>query len=118
MALTRVKYLGMSDIRIMSKKDLADAGVSVDGQLRWDRSNGYSVVVQDPSDRLIEVLKEESAFTIEELDEESGKNVQTIVKGSRMDDTAATVVDGTTGQASTRTTGRTGRGSSTGGTTT
>jgi hypothetical protein len=114
MALTSVKYLGQSDVRVMSKKDLADAGVSVDGQLRWERKNRWEVFVEDPSDRLLEILKEEGTFTVSDVDEETGKKVKEIVKGAPLDDTGQRVVDATKGQ--TAPTGNTGRGSSTSGT--
>lgn len=125
MALTRVRYKGLSDVRIMSKKDLADLGIAVDGDLVWDsvgkarggflkaRNDLTGLFIEDPSDELLDLLKQEGTFTVEEVDEETGKTVQTFVRGSAKDDTGDTVVDGVTGESSTRTTGRTGRGSST-----
>lgn len=102
MALTKIRYKGLSDERVMSKADLNAAGVGVDGQLKWDRSNRHVVYVDGMSERLEELLREEGTFTIEEVDEETGKTVKTIVKGKALDDTGATVVDGTTGQKSTK----------------
>ena len=113
MALTRVRYKGMSDVRIMSKADLASVGIGVDGQLKWEPKNHWSVFIEDISDELLEIFKNDGTFTVEEVDEETGKTVQTIVKGARLDDTGSTVVDATTGQKSTAATGKTGRGSST-----
>lgn len=119
MSLVKVRYRGASDVREMGKKDLADAGVQVDGLLRWERKNGWAVHVKDPSDRLLEIFKEEGTFTVEEVDEETGQQVKTFITASKSDDTGATVVDGTTGQVSTAGsasgTGSTGRGRSTGG---
>lgn len=100
MALTRVYYKGLSDIREMSKKDLAAAGVGVDGPLRFDRSNNWTVHVDNISDRLVEVLKAEGTFTVTEVDAETGKNVKDIVKGTSLDDTGSVVRDGVTGETS------------------
>lgn len=121
MALVRVRYKGLSDVRVMSKKDLADAGVGVDGKLEWNRDNRHTVVIDGMSERLEEILRSEGTFTIEEVDEETGRSVKTIVKGEPLDDTGAIVRDGTTGEQSERpsgggetsTTGSTGRGRST-----
>lgn len=111
MTLTRVQYKGLSDVREMSKKDLAEVGVFLDTNLRFERSNRHTMFVQDPSDELLAILKEEGTFTVSEVDEETGKTVQTIVKhdASKADDTARNVVNGGTG----RTSGSTGRGRST-----
>lgn len=115
MSLVKVRYKGLSDVRVMSKRDLASAGVEVDGELRWEPKNHHTVHIDGMSERLEEVLRNEGTFTIEEVDEETGKTVKTIVKGKPVDDTGATVVDGTTGQTSTSPSGRTGRGRSTSG---
>lgn len=118
MSLVEVRYKGFSDVREMSKKDLSDAGVQVDGLLRWERKNGWRVLVKDPSDRLLEILEQEGTFTVTEVTED-GREGQKFVTASKADDTGATVVDGTTGQVSTAGsasgTGSTGRGRSTGG---
>lgn len=112
MALVRVKYVGLSDVRIMSKADLAAVGVHVDGPLTWDskgRANGgvlahpnnlTGVYIEDMSEELEALLRAEAAFTIEEVDEVTGKAVKTIVKGTHRDDTGATVKDGNTGEVS------------------
>lgn len=113
MALTRVTYKGLSDVRHMSKKDLNDAGVGVDGDLTFDRvgkarggllarPNRGVVFISDMSDELLALLKEEGTFTITEVDNESGQDVQDIVTATKADDTGNTVVDGTTGQQSTK----------------
>lgn len=106
MALTRIRYRGLSDVRVMSKRDLASAGVGVESELKWDRTNRHTVVVENMSEVLEDLLKAEGTFTIEEIDAETGKTVQTIVKATKADDTGATVVDGTTGQKSTKGSGK------------
>lgn len=113
MALTLIRYKGLSDTRIISKKDLGDNEVYLESGLRWDRENLWKQYVQDPSDELLELLKNEGNFIVEEVSEEDGKTVkQTIVKNdpSRADDTGHKVIQG-----SPNPTGRTGRGSSTSG---
>lgn len=112
MALTLIRYKGLSDVRIISKKDLGDVEVYLDSGLRWDRQNLWKQYVQDPSDDLLELLKNEGTFIVEEVSEEDGKSVkQTIVQNdtSKADDTGRQVIQGTPP------TGRTGRGSSTAG---
>lgn len=102
MSLVKVRYKGLSDVRVMSKADLAAAGVGVSGQLKWDRTNRWVQYVENPSDALLEVLAAEGTFTVEEVDAETKKTVKHFVQGQELDDTGATVVDGTTGQKSTR----------------
>jgi hypothetical protein len=112
MALTRVRYKGLSDIREMSKKDLGEVGVHLDSGLTFDRSNRHTVYIQDPSDDLLTLLKEEGTFTVQEVDEKTEEVKQTIVKhdASKADDTGRQVIQGGSSP-----TGRTGRGSSTAG---
>lgn len=105
MSLHRVQYKGLSDIREMSKKDLKDAGVDVGASLVWDKTrNGRlpSVYLQDISDRMMEILKEEGTFTVTEIDQETMQEQggEPIVVGEALDDTGNIVVDGTTGQRS------------------
>jgi hypothetical protein len=109
MTLVKVRCKGLSDVRVMSKADLAAAGVEVESQLKWDRTNLHTVHIDGMSERLEEILTQEGTFTIEEVDEETGKTVKTIVKGSAKDDTGQTVVD----KSQTAPTGPTGRGRST-----
>lgn len=117
MALMKVRYTGLSDVRVVNANDpgLKARGISIDKQLRWDRNNLWSVHVDGMSEQMEAWLKEEGTFTIEEVDAETGKTVKTVVKGGTLDDTGATVVDGSTGQVSTAPSGSTGRGRSTSG---
>jgi hypothetical protein len=102
MSLHQVKYVGLSDVRLMSQKDLSDAGVGVDGQLKWDRRNAFTLYVENPSDRLLEIFKLEGTFTVQEVDADSGDLVgQPVVKGRALEREANTVRDGNTGQTST-----------------
>lgn len=105
MTLHRVEYKGLSDIREMSKKDLEAAGVSVGATLRWDKTTHGrrpAVYLQDISDRMLEILKEEGTFTVNEIDEETMQEQggNPIMVGEALDDTGSIVVDGTTGQRS------------------
>jgi hypothetical protein len=108
MSLFKVRYKGLSDIREMSKKDLAGVGVGVDGNLRWARPNdgvwgAHNVVfIENPSDELLEVFKNEGTFTVTEVqDSEDGpKEGQTVVQGSVLDDTGSVIRDTTTGAES------------------
>jgi hypothetical protein len=100
MALVKVRYKGLSDVRVMSVQDLKAAGVSVESKLQWDPENRHVVYIDGMSETLEALFREEGTFTIEEVDEKDGKTVKTIVKGKPLDDTGSTVVDGTTGQKS------------------
>jgi len=106
MSVVEVRYKGLSDVREMSKKDLADAGVTVDGPLRWEPKNGWKVHVENPSDRLLEIFKTEGTFSVSEVDAKGAKG-RSLVKDdpSKSDDTGSTVVDGSTGQKSSQATG-------------
>lgn len=110
MALFKVRYKGLSDIREISKKHLADdRGVGVDGDLRWARpgDGNYGVhnvvYIDSPSDELLEILKAEGTFTVSEVKEgdEPGEN-EPIITGQELDDTARSnvVKDITTGAES------------------
>lgn len=109
MALFKVRYKGLSDIRSMSKKELGDVGVGVDGDLRWARPNNGAygahnvVFIDSPSDGLLEVLKAEGTFTVSEVkDDDNGPSEgEPIVTGHEVDDTGAVVRDLTTGAEST-----------------
>lgn len=101
MSLFKVRYKGLSDVREMSKRDLAAAGVGVDGPMRWDAGNRKVVFVRDPSDELLEVFKAEGTFTVTEVDEgDLSLEGETLVTGEALDDTGQTVVQGT--QSSTK----------------
>lgn len=106
MSVHKVEYKGLSDVRRMSKKDLNDAGVGVDNDLEWNRfTMGRRPVlyVENISDRLREVLKDEGTFTVTEVKEENLQEiegVEPIVDGQELDDTGRIVRDGVTGQTS------------------
>lgn len=132
MTLYRVKYKGLSTIREISGKDLKKHNVGVDRDLVWSPSNNHTVVVDGMSDRLLEILRADRTFTVSEVKDQGEVESEEIIKGETLDDTAAVVVDGSTGQESENPagpagsgqgaagpkgggTGRTGRGSSTAG---
>lgn len=102
MALYKIRYKGLSDVREMSRKALKDAGVpGIGGDLVWDRSNNHTVHVDSMSERLEEILRSEGTFNIEEVDKKTGESVKVITdEGTALDDTGSVVVDGSTGQKS------------------
>jgi hypothetical protein len=105
MSVHKVVYRGLSDIRRMSVKDLKKAGVSVGADLEWNKPRSGSrpaVYVQDPSDRLLEIFRQEGTFTVTEVDESTLREVdaEPILVGEPLDDTGSVVKDGTTGQQS------------------
>lgn len=100
MALMRVRYHGLSDRREMSKKDLAGVGIHLGDDLAWNR-NG-SVVIKDPSEDLLALFKAEGTFKVEEIDEKGAPVGDAIIEHTKVDDTGDTVIDGNTGQKSTK----------------
>jgi len=118
MAVHKVTYKGLSDIRIMTKKELADQqGIGMEGDLVWDKTKHGPVpfiFIEDASDELLSLFRSEGTFTVQEVDESGAPQGTPVVKGAPLDDTGSTVVDKTKGTTSTRSSGRTGAGSSTG----
>lgn len=95
MALIRVRYKGIADVREITAKQLKDNnGVIVDNDMVWNRANGFSVVV-DANDRLEEVLREQGHFTISTVDDAGGEKV--VAKASDPDNEGDILVDGDTG---------------------
>ena len=136
MSVHKVVYKGLSDIREMSKKDLKAAGVDMPADLRWDKTQRGSrpaVFIENISDRMLEIFKEEGTFTVSEVDAANLSELEgqePLVEGRALDDTGSIVRDGTTGQTTSKgdpdanadpvpgpgvsaATGSTGRGSST-----
>jgi hypothetical protein len=94
MALTKIRYHGLSDERIMTKKELGDAGFPVDGTLKWERSNRWVQFMADPSDEFLEMLKHDGNFTVTDAegDEAEGKPI-VAHDPTKADDTGSTVID-------------------------
>jgi hypothetical protein len=91
MALTRVRYVGLSDIREMSKRDLAAAGVGMERGLRWDHSNRHTLYVDGISDEFLAILKDEGTFQVDAVDDTGSVTEKDIVKGAPLDDTGNVV---------------------------
>jgi hypothetical protein len=102
MAKARVRYKGFSDERRIDAKDLKPLGIVVSDDLVFNRANGFAMNIQ-LNDELESVLRKEGTFTISEI-KDDGTQGDEIVKASVADDTAvaATAVDTTTGQKSSR----------------
>lgn len=133
MSVHKVVYRGLSDIRVMSVKDLKEAGVDMPADLSWDTRGARrpAVFIENISDRMLELFKMEGTFTVTEVKDDDLSEVgDPIVEGRALDDTGSVLRDGTTGQSSTQgepdanaapvastgspsRTGRTGKGSST-----
>jgi hypothetical protein len=120
MAVHKVTYKGLSDIREMTKKQLADVGIGMDGNLVWDKTKQGPVpflFIEDASDNIMQLFKDEGTFTVVEVDDKGAEvGDSPVIKGASLDDTGNTVVDKTKGTTSTRTSTTGGRGSSTSGT--
>lgn len=100
MALTRVRYKGLSDVREMSQDDLFGAGVSLSAGLKWDRGNrSNGILIEEPSERLLDIFREEGTFTVTEVGDDNVEG-QEIITGKPLDDTTGTIVDETSGRSS------------------
>jgi hypothetical protein len=112
MALVRIRYKGLSDVRIITVKDAERHGVKLDKDLVWDSvgqayggqlrfpNTATGVVVDGLSDELEKVLRAEGTFTITEVNKGDLSDGQEIVSGQALDDTGNVVKDATTGQKS------------------
>lgn len=96
MALYKVRYKGLSDVREISGGDLKKRGIGISKDLVWDASNGWSLNVEGLSKDLEDLLRTEGTFTISEVKEGGTEDVK--VTAVKSDDTGATVTDATTGQ--------------------
>lgn len=106
MAIFKVRYVGLSDVRSMSVQELATRGVGVAADLVWDRAGRLiapPVFIKDPSDELLEIFRAEGTFQVAEVVEGEAGPVEgdPVVEGKALDDTGANVIDGNTGQVST-----------------
>ena len=102
MALTRVRYRGLSDVRIIPADDpgLKARGIKVSQDMVWHRGNLFSIYIDNFSEAMEVLFRDEGAFDVEEIDAQSGKAVKEIVTATRADDTGNTVIDSSTGQKS------------------
>jgi hypothetical protein len=120
MALVRIRYKGLSDVRAITVKDAEKHGVTLSQDLVWDHVGGVAggqvvegikrpdypnaargIVVDGISDELLKVLKDEGTFTVSEVKDDKTDGEEIIV-GQPLDDTGSAVVDTTTGQKSTK----------------
>lgn len=119
MALYRIKYKGLSDVRSISVEDAKQYGVTLSQDLVWDKYGSdrdgqivginrpklptptTGIVVDGLSDDLLKVLRAESTFTVTEVKDDLGDGEE-IIKGQPLDDTGSVVRDATTGQESVR----------------
>lgn len=118
MALVRIKYKGLSDVRAITVKDAEKHGVTLSGDLVWDHVGGIAggqivegikrpdhanasrgIVVDGLSDELLKILRDEGTFTVSEVKDDLSDG-EDIITGKPLDDTTGAVVDSTTGAKS------------------
>lgn len=115
MALVRVRYKGLSDVRAISVKDAEKHGVTLSQDLVWDNvgeelggpipgikrpkfaNASRGLVIDGLSDDLLKVLRDEGTFTVSEIKDDNTDG-DDIITGQALDDTGQAVVDSTTGQ--------------------
>jgi hypothetical protein len=102
MAKVKVRYKGLSDERIIGRKDLADRNISVPKDLVFNQFN-FKTMIIDMNDDLEQVLRGEGTFTISAVTDQETDGLE-VVEATKLDDTAdaAEVRDETTGQRSRR----------------
>lgn len=119
MALVRIRYKGLSDVRAISVKDAEKHGVKLSEDLVWDHQGenaggpiagikrpkfpnaSRGIVVDGLSDELLKILRDEGTFTVSEIKDDNTDG-DDIITGEALDDTGSRVVDATSGQSTTR----------------
>ena len=93
MANVKVRYKGMSDVRILPADQLKERGVTgIDEDLVFGPQNMWSQTVP-MSDELESILRSDGAFTIEPLKDDGTSDADNpAVEAVAADDTANTVV--------------------------
>lgn len=100
MADVIVRYKGLSDERILPAKSLKKHGIGTDKDLKFNAGNSWQMRISGMTEEFEKILKNEGTFQISEISDKGKADVK--VEATRSDDTAATVVDETTGQKSTK----------------
>jgi len=103
MAMTKVRYKGASDVRILPADQLTERGVKgIDKDLVFEPGNHWSMEI-DMTKELEDILRADGAFTMQPVTDsgettttDTADPLQTSTEG--VDDTGNTVVDGDTGQ--------------------
>jgi hypothetical protein len=70
MGLVEVKYVGLSDVRIITKKNWEQEGVAMPQDTVWDASNRRTLLI-DGTDRMLEVLKAQGHFRVSEVTDDN-----------------------------------------------
>ncbi len=96
MALVEVRYKGLSDVRIISKKDWEKEGVAVSGDTIWQPSNRWTQNI-DANERMLEVLRAEAHFSVRAVNDDNSLGDEVVV-ASDPEREPDVVVDGNTGQ--------------------
>jgi hypothetical protein len=97
MARVLVRYKGIADVRRLSVNDLAGAGVKVDHELEWNRSNRFQLEL-DADDKFIKLLKAQGHFQVEAITDGGNGIAETIILPGDPRAPGDTVVFGPTGQ--------------------
>lgn len=102
MALAKVRYKGLADVRIIEANDhgMKARGIQTDKDMVWSRDNMWTLMLRDMSPEMEKMFREDGAFSISNVDEDSLTEGEEIVKATRSDDIGNTVIDKTTGQVS------------------
>jgi hypothetical protein len=80
MALMKVQYVGISDVRQILPSELKAHGVAIDKKIVWDHYNQYSVVL-DVNERFEQILRDQGHFTLTAVDND-GKDVEVVATAS------------------------------------
>lgn len=94
MGLVKVRYVGIADVRTITKKEWAGAGVTVDKDVAWDINNRFTVVL-DANERMEEILRDAGHFTVSKVTDSGEADVVAVASNPAGE--GDVLVDGNTG---------------------
>lgn len=95
MGKMRVRYMGLSDVRILEAEQLAaDHSVNIADDLVWHHGNGWALDIE-VNDRLEAILREQGTFRLEKLTDDGRLATEAAEEPAAADDmTGGTVRPG------------------------
>ena len=101
MALMKVRYKGIADVRIIHAKDVKDAhGVEMDRDVEWSRANNFAVVM-DVSPQMEEILRAQGHFSLHAL-KDDGSESEVVATATDPGNEGDVIADSTTGAKTTK----------------
>lgn len=96
MALMKVRYKGIADVRILHARDVKEAhGITMDNDVTWSRTNNFAVVM-DVSPQMEEVLRAQGHFSLHAL-KDDGSESEVVAVATDPDNEGDQIVDSASG---------------------